>query len=163
MPVVLVNSDVTLPSGWASRLIAPLLADGTIASVTPLSNEGELMGAPHACAGVALRNTEVDVIDAGLKPHARATDLPSLPTGTGFCMALSPHWLAEVPRFDESFGRGYGEEVDWCQRIRALGRAACLPDRAVCRPCRRGQFRCGAAPHPAGEIRAGPVPPLAAV
>lgn len=120
-PVVLLNSDVTLPQGWASRLIAPLLADGTIASVTPLSNEGELMGAPHACAGVALRNEEADVVDASLAPFARARDVPMLPTGTGFCMALSPHWLAELPRFDESFGRGYGEEVDWCQRARALG------------------------------------------
>jgi GT2 family glycosyltransferase len=120
-PVVLLNSDVTLPRGWASRLIAPLLADGTIASVTPLSNEGELMGAPHACAGVALRNTEVDAVDAALAPYARYTDLANLPTGSGFCMALSPHWLAEVPRLDEGFGRGYGEEVDWCQRTRALG------------------------------------------
>ncbi|MFA8387631.1 MAG: glycosyltransferase [Pelagibaca sp.] len=120
-PVVLLNSDVTLPRGWASRLIAPLLSDKTIASVTPLSNEGELMGAPHACAGVALRNGEVDRVDAALAPFARHSDLPSLPTGSGFCMALSPHWLAHVPRLDESFGRGYGEEVDWCQRTRALG------------------------------------------
>lgn len=127
-PVVLLNSDVTLPQGWASRLIAPLLSDGTIASVTPLSNEGELMGAPHACAGVALRNGEVDTVDAALAPFARHADLPSLPTGSGFCMALSPHWLAEVPRFDEGFGRGYGEEVDWCQRARAFG------GRHVCQP-----------------------------
>ena len=127
-PVVLLNSDVTLPAGWASRLIAPIRADGGIASVTPLSNEGELMGAPHACAGVALRNGEVDAVDAALAPLARDRGLPSLPTGTGFCMALSPHWLAEVPRFDDSFGRGYGEEVDWCQRTRALG------GRHVCQP-----------------------------
>ena len=120
-PIVLLNSDTTLPQGWASRLIAPLLRDGMIASVTPLSNEGELMGVPHACAGVALRNTETDAVDRALKPFARDTDLPALPTGSGFCMALSPHWLAEVPCFDESFGRGYGEEVDWCQRTRALG------------------------------------------
>jgi len=120
-PVILLNSDVTLPHGWASRLIAPLLADGTIASVTPLSNEGELMGAPHACRGVSLRDTEVDSVDAALAAFARATDLPSLPTGTGFCMALSPLWLEDVPRFDDRFGRGYGEEVDWCQRTRALG------------------------------------------
>jgi GT2 family glycosyltransferase len=120
-PVVLLNSDITLPQGWASRLIAPLLSDKTVASVTPLSNEGELMGAPHACAGVALRNAEVDRVDAALAPIARHSDLPSLPTGSGFCMALSPGWLAKVPRLDESFGRGYGEEVDWCQRTRALG------------------------------------------
>lgn len=120
-PVVLLNSDVTLPLGWASRLIAPLLVDANVASVTPLSNEGELMGAPHACAGVALRNAEVDAVDAALAPFARHRDLAMLPTGSGFCMALSPHWLAQVPRFDEGFGRGYGEEVDWCQRTRALG------------------------------------------
>lgn len=120
-PVVLLNSDVTLPQGWASRLIAPLLADERVASVTPLSNEGELMGAPHACAGVALRNTEVDAVDAAIAPYARSADLPILPTGSGFCMALGPQWLARVPRFDEEFGRGYGEEVDWCQRIRARG------------------------------------------
>jgi GT2 family glycosyltransferase len=120
-PVVVLNSDVTLPKGWASRLIAPLLSDGSIASVTPLSNEGELMGAPHVCAGVALRNTESDQIDAALAPFARHSDLPSLPTGSGFCMALAPDWLGLVPDFDESFGRGYGEEVDWCQRTRALG------------------------------------------
>ena len=120
-PVVLLNSDVTLPQGWASRLIAPFRTDGTIASVTPLSNEGELMGVPHPCAGVSLRNTEVDAVDAALVPFARRSALPSLPTGSGFCMALSPHWLVHVTRFDESFGRGYGEEVDWCQRTRALG------------------------------------------
>lgn len=127
-PVVLLNSDVTLPRGWASRLIAPLHADRSIASVTPLSNEGELMGAPHACTGVALRNTESDAIDAALAPYARSAALPALPTGSGFCMALSPHWLARQPRLDERFGRGYGEEVDWCQRIRALG------GRHVCQP-----------------------------
>ncbi len=127
-PVVLLNSDVTLPQGWASRLVAPLLTDAAIASVTPLSNEGELMGVPHPCAGVSLRNTEADMVDAALAPFARCSALPSLPTGSGFCMALSPHWLTKVPRFDEGFGRGYGEEVDWCQRTRARG------GRHVCQP-----------------------------
>ena len=32
-------------------------------------------------------------------------DLPSLPTGTGFCMALSPLWLREVPRLAVSTPR----------------------------------------------------------
>ena len=26
-----------------------------------------------------------------------------------------------MPEFDTTFGRGYGEEVDWCQKVRALG------------------------------------------
>lgn len=36
-------------------------------------------------------------------------------------MALSPRFLAQVPAFDPAFGRGYGEETDWCQRTAALG------------------------------------------
>ena len=36
-------------------------------------------------------------------------------------MGMSRHWLAKVPVFDPSFGRGYGEEVDWCQKVRLLG------------------------------------------
>jgi hypothetical protein len=47
--------------------------------------------------------------------------LPSAPTGVGFCMAMSRGWLDRVPRLDPAFGRGYGEEVDWCQRVRAMG------------------------------------------
>jgi glycosyltransferase involved in cell wall biosynthesis len=34
---------------------------------------------------------------------------------------MSRDWLARVPRFDPAFGRGYGEEVDWCQKTAALG------------------------------------------
>ncbi|MEO8530677.1 MAG: glycosyltransferase, partial [Deltaproteobacteria bacterium] len=43
------------------------------------------------------------------------------PTGVGFCMALSRGWLNKVPRLDTAFGKGYGEEVDWCQKVRIKG------------------------------------------
>jgi hypothetical protein len=36
-------------------------------------------------------------------------------------MAMARAWLARVPRLDEAFGRGYGEEVDWCRKVSALG------------------------------------------
>jgi dienelactone hydrolase len=43
------------------------------------------------------------------------------PTGVGFCMYLRRDALNAVGLFDEKrFGKGYGEENDWCQRaIRA--------------------------------------------
>lgn len=117
-PVVLLNTDALVPAGWASRLVAPL-ADPAVASVTPLSNEAELVTAPVICRGQPLRPGEGDRIDAlvaaaGLAPV-------EVPTGVGFCMALSPGFLRRLPLFDPAFGPGYGEEVDWCQRARGLG------------------------------------------
>src|SRR6185436_20888890 len=49
-----------------------------------------------------------------------ATDLPA-PTGVGFCMYLKREAMTSVGAFDEAFGPGYGEEVDWCQRALERG------------------------------------------
>lgn len=124
-PVILLNADAFVPQAWASRLVAPLLADPSVASVTPMSNDAELMTAPVICAPLGLARGAVDQIDA--VAQLLLPDLPQAPTGVGFCMAISPRYLAQVPQFDTAFGRGYGEEVDWCQRVRALGgRHLCL-------------------------------------
>lgn len=125
-PVVLLNSDAMVPPGWASRLIAPF-DDPSVASVTPMSNAAEILSVPAIGPGTPLREGEGDAVDVVAKGLGRAP-LPELPTGVGFCMALSRAWLARVPRFDPVFGRGYGEEVDWCQKVRAIGgRHLCQP------------------------------------
>lgn len=122
LPVVLLNADAFLPAGWASRLLAPLLADPAVASVTPMSNDAELMSVPAICARTVLAPGAGDAIDRAARRLAPPEGgLPVLPTAVGFCMAISPAFLARLPHFDPAFGRGYGEEVDWCQKIRALG------------------------------------------
>lgn len=116
-PVVLLNSDAFLPQGWAARLVAPL-ADPEIATVTPLSNDAEIFSVPAICARSDLAPGQADALDQaarGLSGQAEA------PTGVGFCMAMSRDWLARIGDLDPAFGRGYGEEVDWCQRARAEG------------------------------------------
>lgn len=123
-PVVLLNTDALVPKGWASRLIAPMSgadADPTVASVTPMSNDSEITNVPVICAPNDLPHGTADRLDdvaQSLSPEHATVDMP---TGVGFCMALSPQFLARVPRLDTVFGRGYGEEVDWCQKVRALG------------------------------------------
>ncbi len=119
--VVLLNSDAFVPAGWASRLLAPIMADATVASVTPMSNDAEILTVPQIGQKTALRPGLADLVDrtaARLDPEAGSADLP---TGIGFCMAIGIDFLRKEPRFDISFGRGYGEEVDWCQKIRAQG------------------------------------------
>ena len=120
-PVILLNSDAMLPAGWASRLIHPL-TDPDVASATPMSNDAEIFSAPFLCHAVTLQNGQADHIDAVLRDQI-APNAPQVcaPTGVGFCMAISRGWLNRLGGFDEAFGRGYGEEVDWCRRAAALG------------------------------------------
>ena len=128
-PVILLNSDAMVPAGWASRLVAPL-ADPAVASVTPLSNDAEIFSAPIICARRDLAPAQGDAIDAALRGRiSPASPRVTTPTGVGFCMGLSRDWLARLGGFDTSFGRGYGEEVDWCRRAAAQGGAhVVVPD-----------------------------------
>lgn len=119
--VVLLNSDAMVPPGWLERLIAPLRTDTQIASVTPLSNDAEIFDAPVECRARVLTPGEAlaaDRLAARLDPLQVLADAP---TGVGFCMAMGRDWLAQVPQLDTIFGRGYGEEVDWCRKTAALG------------------------------------------
>ena len=119
--VILLNSDALVPANWASRLIRPLVEYPRAATVTPMSNDAEIFTAPLICAPQKLAAGQGDLIDvtaAQLNPQSYRV---ASPTGVGFCMAINPSYLRTEPQLDVSFGRGYGEEVDWCQRIRAAG------------------------------------------
>uniref|UniRef100_UPI003C7E8128 glycosyltransferase n=1 Tax=Tropicimonas sp. S265A TaxID=3415134 RepID=UPI003C7E8128 len=90
-------------------------------SVTPMSNDAEIFSAPLICKRRALRAGEGDHLAALARKFHPEALLSVVPTGVGFCMALNIKWLRKEPRLDPAFGRGYGEEVDWCQRVRARG------------------------------------------
>ncbi|MCC5973046.1 MAG: glycosyltransferase [Rubellimicrobium sp.] len=118
---VLVNSDAFVPQAWLSRLIAPILADPGVASVTPMSNDATIFSSPAMDRQTLLSPGQADRIDALARSLDPLRGVAPVPTGVGFCMALSRDFLARVPALDPVFGRGYGEEVDWCQKVRALG------------------------------------------
>ena len=117
--VVLLNSDALVPPGWASRLVAPLDRAERVATVTPMSNDAEILTAPAICAAGPVAQAHIDQIDETIADIA--AEPVELPTGVGFCMAMHRDAIAECGQFDSAFGRGYGEEVDWGQRLIAKG------------------------------------------
>lgn len=120
-PIVLFNSDAFVPAGWDRRLTQPFADDANIASTTPMSNNAEIMSVPVQCAITDLPAGAVDEIDAQAKMLDPLQARAVVPTGVGFCMAISRKWAAQFPLLDTAFGCGYGEEVDWCQKVRAEG------------------------------------------
>lgn len=119
-PVVLVNSDAMVPAGWLPRLLAPL-DEPDVASVTPMSNDAEIFSVPVICKRHDMAPGEADALDAVATTLLPSLSMAEAPTGVGFCMAIAPQYLALIPEFDTVFGRGYGEENDWCQKAAQHG------------------------------------------
>lgn len=119
--VVLLNSDAFVPKNWASRLITPLVEGKRVATVTAMSNDAEIFSCPVSNLANRLLPGEADAIDLVAQSFSRHASLADAPTGVGYCMAIHCDYLENLPKLDPAFGRGYGEEVDWCQRARQLG------------------------------------------
>ena len=119
--VALVNTDVEVPQDWLERLMMPIWAKEKIASSTPFTTCGTICSFPDFCRDNKLFEDmplwEIDDAFRMIKPQ-----YPSMPTGVGFCMGMNIHAIREIGVFDEeSFGKGYGEENDWCQRAVEAG------------------------------------------
>ncbi len=113
--VVLLNSDTEVTSGWLQRLSVCLQSDPLIATATPWSNNGEIVSIPIFCQANP-PPPDPQAVAASIAGSG-TPQYPQMPTAVGFCMAISQHALQQIGGFDEAtFGRGYGEENDFCQR-----------------------------------------------
>jgi GT2 family glycosyltransferase/glycosyltransferase involved in cell wall biosynthesis len=126
--VVLLNSDTAVPPGWLGRLAGHAHAERRIASVSPFSNNATICSYPHEHGGPMPTGLSVDEMDAACR-EANGGRSVEVPTTVGFCMYIRRDALRDVGLFDaETFGRGYGEENDFCMRAAARGwqhRLAC--------------------------------------
>lgn len=118
--IVLLNSDTVVTSGWLEALGRCLASDSRIATATPWSNNAEIVSLPEFC----VNNPPPESPEAwsqAVRSQARG-HYPELPTAVGFCMAVSRTAINELGLFDEAtFGRGYGEENDFCRRAATAG------------------------------------------
>jgi GT2 family glycosyltransferase/glycosyltransferase involved in cell wall biosynthesis len=126
--VVLLNSDTEVPPGWLQRLAAHAHAGPRVASVSPFSNNATICSYPRIAGGPAPFGLPVTELDAACR-EANAGRHVAVPVTVGFAMYIRRDALEDVGAFDAgAFGRGYGEESDFCMRASARGwthRLAC--------------------------------------
>ncbi len=127
--VVVINSDVVVPSRWLERLRAAAYSGSTVATSTPLTNHGAIVSVPYRnkpCnelpGGFTLEEIDNKVSRNALKSY------PSLPTAIGHCIYFKRLSLDLTGYFDPIFAPGYGEEVDFSQRAMMLGLSNVLAD-----------------------------------
>lgn len=115
--VVILNSDTEVYNDWLDRLLRHAAEHPRLATVTPLSNNATICSYPETLSdnrlGLELAPAEIDRLAAEVNPGKHVTT----PTGVGFCMYIRREAVRDVGLLDERhFGRGYGEENDFCQR-----------------------------------------------
>lgn len=118
--VVLLNSDTVTTLRWLERLLACAASDPRIATATPWSNNAEICSFPRFCEAAPVPENLDELAEAART--AGAPEYPELPTAVGFCMFLRRAAVEAIGDFDRAtFGRGYGEENDFCLRAAAHG------------------------------------------
>ena len=127
--VVLLNSDTKVTAGWLTKLVAVAQSRPRVATVTPLTNNGTICSIPDPLRANEIPDGfDVDTF-AQLIEQSSFRVFPEAPTGVGFCLYITRESLREVGGFDEAaFGRGYGEENDYCQRAIAAGFSNLIAD-----------------------------------
>ncbi|MGQ9811819.1 MAG: glycosyltransferase [Dissulfurimicrobium sp.] len=120
--VIILNSDTVVSNDWIDRLRRCALSDPMIGTVTPFSNNATICSYPVFCADNELpAGLSVSDMDALFK-KVNSYKMVDIPTGVGFCMYIKRSCLKDVGMFDvESFGKGYGEENDFCMRASKAG------------------------------------------
>lgn len=120
--VVLLNSDTEVANDWLDRLAACVGRDAAIATATPFSNQATICSYPfNGWKGGVPGTLGLEALDR-LFAKVNAGQSASIPTGVGFCFYVRRPALQALGGFDaERFGRGYGEENDFCLRAAEHG------------------------------------------
>lgn len=120
--VILLNADTVVQSGWIDRLAAAASGDSRIGTVTPLSNNAEICTIPYLCKSLPVSEPALAVEVDHAAATVNAGKVIDIPVAIGFCMYIRRQCIDEIGLFDAAtWGRGYGEEVDFCLKASAHG------------------------------------------
>lgn len=127
--VLLLNSDTEVTHGFLKELRKSLYSNPKISATSPRSNNASLTTIPISRAikkGIAPKKAYK--IFNKIKNKLPVTQ--EVPVVHGFCMLIRKDLIKKYGLFDEVFGKGYGEEVDFCMRLRKHGYKCVLSNRA---------------------------------
>lgn len=120
--VLLLNSDTIVTPRFIEKHIACVYRDDDTGIATPFTNNGTICSIPEFCRDnelpAELTVDEYAELVEAVSPRA----YPEIVTAIGFCMYVRATVIEQIGVFDErSFGRGFGEENDFCERAKQRG------------------------------------------
>jgi GT2 family glycosyltransferase/glycosyltransferase involved in cell wall biosynthesis len=118
---VILNADTEVAGDWLKRLQFHAACNAAVATVTPFSNNATIASFPKLAESNVLPRGETTTGLHALFSNANHQSGIEIPTAVGFCVLIRRAAWQEAGGFDTVFGRGYGEEVDFCCKLSASG------------------------------------------
>jgi GT2 family glycosyltransferase len=119
--IILLNADTIVPPKFAERLLAAAHSAPDIATVTPLSNNGEITSFPLPFEPNPLPDQETIFELDRIAAEVNAGKVVTIPNGIGFCLYIRRDCLARIGTLSKGVRRGYLEDVEFCLRARRYG------------------------------------------
>ena len=132
--VVLLNSDTVVPRLWLEGLLDAMSSGDNVGLVGPLSNAASWQSVPERSDADGWKVNELpagyNVDDFAELVHALSPRrFPRVAFLNGFCLMLRRGVIDRVGLLDEArFPQGYGEEDDYCLRVRRAGYELAVAD-----------------------------------
>jgi GT2 family glycosyltransferase len=127
--VVLLNSDTEVTPRWLQKLTIAAYSGTKVATVTPFSNAAGAFSVPEIGVNAPIPFPFTVLKMARLTERLSSCNYPEIPTANGFCMYVKRQVIEDLGGFDEkNFGRGYGEENDFCMKALKAGWSHILDD-----------------------------------
>jgi GT2 family glycosyltransferase len=119
--ILLLNSDTEVFEGFLEGLRDAAYHDARTGIVTPFSNNATIFSLP-AFGDNPIPDGHTAASMAALVAVTSRRLRPPMPTAVGFCMYVRAEVVERLGFFDEeAYGRGFGEENDYCERALEAG------------------------------------------
>jgi GT2 family glycosyltransferase len=115
--IILLNNDTYVTRGWVRDLIRPLQLYPDIGLTGPLTN---MAGNEQKVAINYSNMSEMAQVSSAFTASRRRALYPCRSLAF-FCVAIPRAVLDTVGELDESYGRGYFEDDDYCRRVQEAG------------------------------------------
>lgn len=129
--ILFLNSDTITTPGFLEELSTVLHLSPQHGAVCPRSNNATIASLPFTLRDPSVGRT----MERTAAVHAALRDeLPRFsiaPVAMGFCLLIRRDLIRGYGLFDEAFAPGYGEENDFCLRIRQHGFASLIAHQAL--------------------------------
>jgi GT2 family glycosyltransferase/glycosyltransferase involved in cell wall biosynthesis len=120
--VLLLNSDTEVFAAFLERFREAAYADRETGILSPFSNNATICSIPEFARDNPIPEGYTPERFAELVSACSRKARPEIVTAVGFCMYVKAEVLERLGYFDEeTFGRGYGEENDLCERAKKAG------------------------------------------
>lgn len=127
--ILLLNSDTQVTEGFLEEMKSILAKDSKVGALSPRSNNATIATIPLSSAmqkGIASKKS----YKVWQKIKDKLPQYNEVPVAHGFCLLIRRSLVDKYGLFDEVFGKGYGEENDFCLRIKKHGYKSVLANRA---------------------------------